>query len=1014
MKGKTKFSVFIYFIGLLLGSGLVNMVFADIPEVQRNALIALYNSTNGDSWNNKNDIWKMEPLHTDGFAMPGTETNWHGVTCDENNTMVVGVDLNNNNLSGTLPAELGDLSNLTYLNLASNQLSGTIPSELGKLSGLKELDLHSNQLTGIPPELADLSNLTHLKLDRNPLRGSIPAGLGNLSNLQELSLSANQFNGPIPPELGHLVNLEQLYLHDNHLPGNIPLQLGNLSNLKNLTLNSNQLTGNIPSDIGNLTNLAPNGSDFRWNALYTGSDELRNFLNTKQQDGNWENTQTIAPKGVTAVVINPSSVQISWTPIVYTHDPGGYRVYYSTTPGEPYDPYQTTVDKEVSRMDVKDLTEGTVYYFVVQTQTGAHANNDNPVESEYSVEVSEIPFDDIIISGTVRTADGRGVPGVTMTFSNQGGTATTDANGHYKQVIDKGWSGTVVPTKAGCTFTPGQLPYSNVQTSYFDQDYTASVIGFEISGRVTTPEGIGIQGVTMNFSDNEKSASTDTDTNGYYNFTVPYGWTGEVIPSKTGFEFDPPQKPYPNITSHQPGQDYIGRAVMPVISGRVIFPGGGGVSGVTLSFSSGGGTTITGGNGDYIHAVSTGWTGTVTPSKRGYRFSPQSLPYADVQEDQLNQDYTAAEISTVIWGRVEIFDEAETGVSTGIGLPEVTLTFSNNGGDAVTDTNGDYSHQVDYEWSGEIIPSKPGYRFQPKSPEFHSVTDELTEQNFEARSILPTISGRVRIFSDEEDIKGLPGVSLKFSDKGGIASTDDDGYYNHAVRKGWSGTVTPSKIGYTFSPTSEKYNMVKEDIPHQYFKATHANPIISGTVTKADGTPVPGVTLTFSNPQGIEEGFYETETNGYYSYTVIYGKYGWSGRVTPSKPGYSFDPPQIPYFEQKNDISGEDYTCIPDVILTLQASREIESTLAVRKYYGKIDLTVQITGNISILKYRISKKADNSHYEAIKDIPATEIQNGRTYTYHDQYLEKEITYTYKVEALDDQEKVIMESNEVSI
>ncbi len=55
---------------------------AAIPAAERQALIDLYNSTNGASWTN-NTGWKTAPLHTDGFAMPGTENTWFGVTTDD-------------------------------------------------------------------------------------------------------------------------------------------------------------------------------------------------------------------------------------------------------------------------------------------------------------------------------------------------------------------------------------------------------------------------------------------------------------------------------------------------------------------------------------------------------------------------------------------------------------------------------------------------------------------------------------------------------------------------------------------------------------------------------------------------------------------------------------------------------------------------------------------------------------------------------------------------------------------
>ena len=169
---------------------------------------------------------------------------------------LTGLDLGGNELTGTIPSELGGLSNLTGVSLSRNQLTGTIPSELGGLSNLIVLWLLDNQLTGtIPSELGNLSNLINLWLWDNQLTGTIPAELGDLASLRELMLRDNQLSGTIPSELGSLSNLTDLWLNGNQLSGTIPGELGNLSNLMVLSLWDNQLSGTIPGELGNLSNL---------------------------------------------------------------------------------------------------------------------------------------------------------------------------------------------------------------------------------------------------------------------------------------------------------------------------------------------------------------------------------------------------------------------------------------------------------------------------------------------------------------------------------------------------------------------------------------------------------------------------------------------------------------------------------------------------------------------------------------------------------------------------------------
>ena len=173
-----------------------------------------------------------------------------------NLTRPIELDLSGNELTGSIPAELGDLSMLQRLYLNGNQLTGSIPAELGDLSSLTVLYLQNNRLTGsIPPELGDLSSLIQLLLNGNQLTGSIPAELGDLSSLNWLWLRDNQLSGSIPAELGSLGALTSLHLQRNQLTGSIPAELGNLSNLQWLYLQNNRLSGTIPSELGSLTNL---------------------------------------------------------------------------------------------------------------------------------------------------------------------------------------------------------------------------------------------------------------------------------------------------------------------------------------------------------------------------------------------------------------------------------------------------------------------------------------------------------------------------------------------------------------------------------------------------------------------------------------------------------------------------------------------------------------------------------------------------------------------------------------
>ena len=205
------------------------------------ALMALYNSAGGDDWSVNTSWGTAAPLIT-----------WGQVNTDSNGR-VTGLVLGNNNLVGTLPDELGDLTALTTLYLWGNDLSGPIP-DLRSLTGLTHLSLSQNELTGpVPTWLGTLTNMVALYMWGNEFTGTIP-DLRGLSSLFELSLARNNLTGPVPGWLNGLTTLQGLWLNNNELTGPIP-DLRALQGLYQLELSANQLGGSFPASLGTLAEL---------------------------------------------------------------------------------------------------------------------------------------------------------------------------------------------------------------------------------------------------------------------------------------------------------------------------------------------------------------------------------------------------------------------------------------------------------------------------------------------------------------------------------------------------------------------------------------------------------------------------------------------------------------------------------------------------------------------------------------------------------------------------------------
>ncbi|KAA8519632.1 hypothetical protein F0562_013923 [Nyssa sinensis] len=172
-----------------------------------------------------------------------------------NITSLKRLNLNRNNLSGSLPQDMClRLPVLEVLLLFENKFRGSIPMDIGNCTSLTTIDFSSNNLAGvIPQEIGNLQNLKELALDANSLKGPIPSSIYNISTIQMISLCCNHLSGNLPSSMGlWLRNLEHLYLGANNLSGFIPQSISNASKITNLFLSSNEFIGPIPKSLGHL------------------------------------------------------------------------------------------------------------------------------------------------------------------------------------------------------------------------------------------------------------------------------------------------------------------------------------------------------------------------------------------------------------------------------------------------------------------------------------------------------------------------------------------------------------------------------------------------------------------------------------------------------------------------------------------------------------------------------------------------------------------------------------------
>ncbi|RPI79439.1 MAG: surface layer protein B [Desulfobacteraceae bacterium] len=172
------------------------------------------------------------------------------------------------------------------------------------------------------------------------------------------------------------------------------------------------------------------------------------------------------------------------------------------------------------------------------------------------------------ISGTVLSG-GSPLSGVVM--NGLPGNPTTNASGFYSAEVDYNWSGTVTPTRAGYSFAPTHIDYSSVTTDQLNQDYTATLLTYAISGTIKLSGVTPLAGVVMN----GLPGNPTTDAAGFYLSTITYNGA-TVTPTLSGYAFTPTNRPYANVIANQPNQDYTAAVSS---GGSSISPGGGGGGG---------------------------------------------------------------------------------------------------------------------------------------------------------------------------------------------------------------------------------------------------------------------------------------------------------------------------------------------------------------------------------------------------------------------------------------------------
>ena len=365
---------------------------------------------------------------------------------------------------------------------------------------------------------------------------------------------------------------------------------------------------------------------------------------------------------------------------------------------------------------------------------------------------------------TVDGADAQ-TGGTTYTLSNITATHTVAVSFKimtYTVSASAGTNGTVVPLSEDVNYNGSQLFTATPDIGYEVNEWLVDGSGVQTGGNTYTLENVTtIHTVVVTFSrivfsifgyvveidgntpvkDVLMSAgdtNTLTDTNGYYELSVGYGWSGVITPEKEGYVFEPNSSTYGNVTQDYNDVNYTAALMTFKIAGYVLDSGNSTpISNTSVSAENGGGSwtskygggsSMTDSTGYYEVWVDYNWSGKVTPAKYAYAFEPNGTSYENVKADYTaGQDYAGTLLTFKITGYIMN--------KCNVPIRDVLVSADNGGGQAMTDANGLYEVWVSYAWSGTVTPEKLHYTFNPVGLSYAGVLVDQVEQNYTADNI---------------------------------------------------------------------------------------------------------------------------------------------------------------------------------------------------------------------------------------------------------------------------------------
>ena len=581
--------------------------------------------------------------------------------------------------------------------------------------------------------------------------------------------------------------------------------------------------------------------------------------------------------------------------------------------------------------------------------------------SNYFRDIAFVPVATYSVSGTISpSANGSGA---TVTLSGAASASTTaDSSGNYTFSGLNNGSYTVTPSKSGFTFSPTSALATVSNANVTALNFTAAAIPtYSISGTISpTANGSGAT-VTLGGA---ASATATADASGNYSFTGLANGSYTVTPSKAGFAFSPMSMPETVSNNNVAGVNFTATPVPTYSISGTISPAASG-TGATVTLSGAAGATATAdSSGNYSFTGLNNGSYTVTPTETGFTFSPVNTPVTVSNANVMGVNFTAT-ANPAGQSLFTTQTPAITNASDGSGVNyELGTSFTSTATGQITavrfwkasSETGTHTGKI---WSstGTLLASvtfsgetASGWQQQalatPVSISANTtyVVSVNTGNTFYvatssglaaqiANGNLRSVVGANGLYGSTEafptnswqnsnyfrDIVFVPGTTYSVSGTitpaasgsgatitlsgagSATATADGSGNYSFTGLPNGSFTITPSKSGFAFSPTSSPATVNNANVTGINFTATAVPTYsISGTISSsANGS---GATVTLSGAASVST---TADTSGNYTFTGLNtGSY----TVTPSKSGFTFSPANAPVTVSNSNVTGINFT----------------------------------------------------------------------------------------------------------